>query len=258
MLMKISELSRIWGLKPHAVLHIGAHEGEEALDYESNGWLPVIWVEAQTDLVKKLRTRLDPRVHQVINAAVWDTNGIPMKFNLASNSQSSSLLSFGTHMRDYPEVTFTNAYEVKTQRLDSLLEGESVPNFLNLDIQGAEGMAIKGLGKELDKIDAIYTEINQKEVYLDCIMVEELDTLLRSAGFDRVATRWVLGRGWGDALYLRRSVHHVNAVQKAQNFQLNSRHLTLQLIGRLKYYINVLSSRIFPTSKVIRKKGNKA
>ena len=255
MLMKISELSRVWGLKPQGVLHIGAHEGEEALDYESHGWLPVIWVEAQTDLVMKLRRRLDPQLHRVINAAVWDTNGLHMKFNQASNSQSSSLLSFGTHLHDYPEVTFTNVFEVKTQRLDSLLDGHSVPNFLNLDIQGAEGMAIKGLGKEIDKIDAIYTEVNKKEVYLDCIMIGELDTLLRTAGFDRVATRWVLGRGWGDALYLRRSVHHINVVLKVQNVCLNMRHLFLQIIGRLKYYVKVLSNRGFPPNKNNRERG---
>ena len=242
--MNVEELTRIWGLKPSGVLHVGAHEGEEAFDYESHGWLPVIWFEAQPQLAKNLHERLDPKIHEVINAAVWDTNGIRMKFNLASNSQSSSLLSFGTHAHDYPEVSFTDEFEVETRRLDSLLEHHFIPNFLNLDIQGAEGMAIKGLGKELDKIDAIYTEINRKEVYLDCIMVKELDAILKIAGFERVATRWILGRGWGDALYLRRSVHRPNLVQKTLNAFLTAKHLVAQVIGITKREIKDVRDRI--------------
>jgi FkbM family methyltransferase len=249
MLMSVKELARVWALRPQGVLHVGAHEGEEALDYESHGWLPVIWIEAQPNLVKNLQERLDPEFHKVIKAAVWDKDGLEMKFNLASNSQSSSLLSFGTHEQDYPEVTYTNQFQVVTQRLDSILKLYQVPNFLNLDIQGAEGMAIKSLGKGLENVEAIYTEINRKEVYLGCIMVEELDVLLRAQGFKRVATRWVLGRGWGDALYLRSSAHKINTTQKVQNILLNSKHVAVQFKGIIKRTIKGAIVRLFSIIK---------
>ncbi|MBI3429121.1 MAG: FkbM family methyltransferase [Actinobacteria bacterium] len=232
--MNVKELSNVWGMKPNGVLHVGAHQGEEALDYEKFGWLPVIWIEAQPLLAKNLHERLDPEKHSVINATIWDQNGIKMKFKLASNSQSSSLLAFGTHAEDYPEVSYTEAFEVTTRRLDSLLSDVETPNFVNLDIQGAEGMALKGLGKSLNAIDAIYTEVNRKEVYLGCTMIKDLDIFLEDAGFSRVATRWILGRGWGDALYLRRTAYRPSLKQKVKALFFAQRHYQVQVVGNLK------------------------
>lgn len=232
--MNVEELSNVWGMKPNGVLHVGAHYGEEALDYEEFGWIPVIWVEAQPLLAKNLHDRLDPKKHSVINAAVWDQNGIRMKFKLASNSQSSSLLAFGTHAEDYPEVLYTEEFEVTTRRLDSFLSDGGGPNFVNLDIQGAEGMALRGLGKGLEAIDAIYTEVNRKEVYLGCTMIKDLDIFLEDAGFVRVATRWILGKGWGDALYLRRTAYHPSLRQKAKALLFAQRHYKVQVVGNLK------------------------
>ena len=231
MLMSIDELTKVWGLFPNGVLHVGAHLGEEASDYERFGWIPIIWVEAQPVLASKLHERLNPTIHSVINATVWDQDGVEMKFKLASNSQSSSLLAFGTHAVDYPEVSYTEEFEVTTQRLDTLLKDYAVPNFINLDIQGAEAMAIKGLGANLDSIEAIYTEINRKEVYLGCTKIKDLDTLLKNAGFHRVATRWVLGRGWGDALYLRRSQDRPVVKQKVLSFLFAAKHYGGQGVG---------------------------
>ena len=46
MYITVSELSKYWNIAPTGVLHVGAHLGEEASDYEKFGWAPVIWVEA--------------------------------------------------------------------------------------------------------------------------------------------------------------------------------------------------------------------
>lgn len=229
--MNVNELSRVWGLEPNGVLHVGAHLGEEALEYEKHQWLPVTWIEAQPALATQLAQNLDPEWHNVINAAVWDEDDIPLKLNIASNSQSSSLFPFGTHKQDYPEVTFIKEIMIETRRLDSIFKDVDVPSFLNLDIQGAEGMAIKGLGEKLQMVDAIYTEVNRKEVYLSCTTVDDLDEYLQIAGFKRVATRWIIGRGWGDALYLRRAAYKISLVQRAHNTLLASLHVILQLSG---------------------------
>ena len=39
---------------------------------------------------------------------------------------------------------------------------------MNLDIQEAELLALKGSDKILNYIDAIYTEVNLDEIYLNC------------------------------------------------------------------------------------------
>jgi hypothetical protein len=80
-------------------------------------------------------------------------------------------------------------------------------------------------------------------------MVEELDVLLRAQGFKRVATRWVLGRGWGDALYLRSSAHKINTTQKVQNILLNSKHVAVQFKGIIKRTIKGAIVRLFSIIK---------
>lgn len=205
MIITVLELSKYWNIAPTGVLHVGAHLGEEALDYEKFGWTPTIWVEAQPNLVQTLNSKLDSSRHKIIEAAIWEEDGVPLKLHVASNSQSTSLLNFGTHADSYPDITFVSEIEVTTVRLDSIIKTEEMPNFINLDIQGVELSAIKSLGKLLLSVDYIYTEVNKREVYEGCTLVAELEEHLLINGFKRVTSRWYLKEGWGDALYIRSS-----------------------------------------------------
>jgi FkbM family methyltransferase len=242
--MSLKEMSSVWGMNPNGVLHVGAHLGEEANDYESYGWLPVIWVEAQPDLVKSLRSKLHADRHQVFEAAVWDENDVKMTFLKANNSQSSSLLNFGSHSKSYPAIKMNEEFEVSTVRLDTLLGKNVIPNFANFDIQGAEGRAIISLGGRIDSIDAIYTEVNRKEVYLGCMQIDDMDNLLKSKGFERVAVRWVLGKGWGDALYLRKGVYTVSLGNRARKFGYILKFYRLQLFNQFIVSGKLLLQRI--------------
>lgn len=206
MYITVPELSKHWNIAPTGVLHVGAHLGEEASDYEKFGWSPVIWVEAQPSLVEILNSKLDTSKNKVIEAAVWEEDGVPLKLHVASNSQSTSLLNFGSHADSYPDITFTSEIDVVTKRLDSIIKPNEMPNFVNLDVQGVELSAIKSLGSLLEEVDYIYTEVNKEEVYEGCTLVKDLDGYLLGKGFKRVTTRWYLKEGWGDALYIRNSV----------------------------------------------------
>ncbi len=196
MLFTVSELNRNWGIKPNGVLHVGAHLGEEATEYELFGWQPVVWIEAQPNLAEELKSKLDPTFNCVIEAAVWHTNKVRLKLHVASNSMSSSLLDFGSHSESYPEITYVDEVEVLTKRIDSIIGPDKMPNFVNLDIQGAELPAIKGLGKLLGQVDYIFVEVNRREVYKNCTIVGDLDLFLSENDFKRVTTRWYLRQGW--------------------------------------------------------------
>ena len=205
MLISVSELSRNWGVTPNGVLHIGAHLGEEAQEYENFNWIPIIWVEAQPILVKKLESKFQHPNHRVINAAIWNEDNVSLKLHVASNSMSSSLLEFGSHASSYPEIQFVSEIEVLTKRIDTLIDATDMPNFLNIDIQGAELAAIQSLGDLITKVDYIFVEVNKREVYKECTKVGDLDSFLGDKGFNRVTTRWYIKQGWGDALYIRKS-----------------------------------------------------
>jgi hypothetical protein len=118
---------------------------------------------------------------------------------------SSSLLEFGSHSDSYPDITYVDEIQVETKRLDSILNDAEMPNFVNLDIQGAELRALKGLGNLINKVDYIFVEVNRREVYKDCTIVRDLDSFLSEKAFRRVTTRWYYKQGWGDALYIRKN-----------------------------------------------------
>ena len=79
-------------------------------------------------------------------------------------------------------------------------------NFLNLDIQGAELLALKGFGDLLVGIDYIYTEVNETDIYKDCALIGEIDQYL--SDFERVETAMTEFK-WGDALYRRKNEFNI-------------------------------------------------
>jgi hypothetical protein len=71
-----------------------------------------------------------------------------------------------------------------------------------LDIQGAELKALKGI-VDWRYIDAIFTEINYREMYKGCALEPEITEFLSNKGFVKVE-EVDTGCGWGDALYIKR------------------------------------------------------
>jgi FkbM family methyltransferase len=203
MLIPIRELKQYWGVEPTGTLHVGAHLGEERNDYQRYGFEPIIWIEAQPELAQALKLLVKPP-SIVIQAVVWNTDGEKLSFKITNNGQSSSVFDFGSHSDYYPEINVEETITLVSARLDSILPDNLKPNFLNLDIQGAEYQALEGLGKLLDKFDYVYSEVNRVQLYNDIREVAEIDSYLGDYGFVRVATSWT-NAGWGDALYLKRS-----------------------------------------------------
>lgn len=208
MLIPFSELFAKYKIKPIGAFHCGASSGQEISEYYKNGIKNTVWIEALREVYAKLLINILPYKNAIaINECVSDVNGKEVMFNVANNEgQSSSLLDFGTHTKEHPTVKFVNRVKMNTIRLDTLIEKYRLDmekyDFLNIDLQGAELMALKGMGKYLDGFKFLYLECNQRELYVGCPMVEELDKYLKPYGFVRVETKWT-GNGWGDCLMIK-------------------------------------------------------
>jgi FkbM family methyltransferase len=200
MLITVDEIMNSWNLNPSGVLHIGAHQAEESSSYKNHNWTPVIWVEANPSLIDQIKSII-PVEDTIVCAALWDIDDAEAKFNIANNGESSSLLKPLEHLEAHPQVQFAESIQVRTRRLDSLFT--NIPNFLNLDVQGAELRVLKGMGKLIDSVDFIYTEVNERELYADCAKISEIDEFLRIHGFKRICMRKAGSFGWGDAFYAR-------------------------------------------------------
>lgn len=206
MLIPFQNITSQYGT-PNGIIHIGAHAMEERQDYFDKDVRNVIWIEANPALSEQNKQNISP-TEKVFEFAASDTDGEVYDFNLTNNGQSSSILELGLHKHHHPHVHVTETIKVTSKRIDTLLTEESIDikgyNFINLDIQGAELLALKGFGDLLKDVKYIYTEVNTNYVYKNCCLIEELDDYLSLFGFDRVATVMTHAE-WGDALYVNKN-----------------------------------------------------
>jgi len=74
---------------------------------------------------------------------------------------------------------------VNCHRLDSVMQKHGVENvdIIWMDLQGAEMLALKGLGDYLKNVKYIYTEVTYKEIYSGQVMFEELNSFLKDNNF---------------------------------------------------------------------------
>lgn len=207
MLIPFDYLFKKYRIKTPCVLHLGANSGQEAEAYHDQGIKRVIWVEAISRLYVKLAHHIQQFPGQIaLLACVSDTDGKKVTFHEASNDgQSSSFLELGTHAQEHPSVTYVKSSEMWTARVDTLLKDLSISipsgSFLNVDLQGAELLALCGMGELLWQFDYAYIEVNTRELYKGCPHVFAIDRYLAKYGFEGKEEK-MTGSGWGDRLYV--------------------------------------------------------
>lgn len=205
------------GVRPTALLHVGAHHGEERNSYLSLGWEAIAWVDALPSAVANLRERIghSPK-ERIYEGAAFSSAGLALDFHVASNGESSSILEFQEHADVYPDITEVNQLAVQTICLSDVHDAYRQElgltfDFVNLDIQGAELAALMGLGPRLACYKWVYSEVSTRQLYKGQPKLADLDEFLALRGFRRVVTAIHQPEGWGDALYV--SERHYSRVR---------------------------------------------
>lgn len=206
MLMDMKSLLEKYNIKPKEILHIGAHLGEEAGQYYASKIPKVTWVEANPDVLSKLQYNIYRYNNQsLIWALVTDVDDDLINFNVTNyDGMSSSVFQFGEHVKYSPDTIFTHTLPMRTTTLDTLCRRfELKPDFLCMDIQGAELLALKGAKTMLGSVNWIYLEVSTHETYLGGATMLELDKFLGPT-FARKETCLHMHAGThGDAFYVR-------------------------------------------------------
>jgi len=188
-------------------IHVGANVGEERDWYALQGFTKVIWFEPNRDLFSRLEANIEMYPGQdAFNFGIHDElrNGI---LHISNNDgQSSSLLEFGTHAINHPNVKYIGDQSILLRRLDwffsATYKNIDHYNFLNVDVQGVELNVLKSFGSLIEKMDYIYAEVNEEEVYKGGACICDIDEYLHLHGFKRVET-YITKAKWGDALYIK-------------------------------------------------------
>ncbi len=204
MLIPTEVLYRKYNLKINGILHIGAHTCEELRSYNNVGVSAenIIWIEADPKVVERIK-----HIPNVFNSVISDVDDKEMEFMITNNEESSSLLNLKEHMKYYPEIIEINRLKVKTVTVDTFYQRNNLDptkyNFVNMDIQGAELMALKGMTQSLPFVNYLYLEVNIRELYEGCGLMYQIDEFLATYGFERRELS-LTNDGWGDAFYIKK------------------------------------------------------
>jgi FkbM family methyltransferase len=165
-IMKLAKLAKDLGVSPRGVIHVGAHEGQEASDYDE---LKQLYIEPIPSLAKLLRDKgLD-----VLEVALSNYTGTS-DFYITDFDQGSSLLLPLEH-------SIQNKITVNVDTLENVVSDSSPYNCLVIDVQGAELNVLKGT--KVEKFDLIICETNSRERYSGSPVHEDIVGYMKNNGF---------------------------------------------------------------------------
>lgn len=232
-----------YNISPKGIIHIGAHYAEESTIYARCGTERVLWIEGNPSLLPIIQDNISIYTqNNVFQALLSDTDDDEIIFNITNASMSSSILALGTHKELYPDIKVEKELVLYSSRIDTFVKKIKIIineyDFVNIDIQGAELLALKGFGDLLDNINYIYTEVNIDNVYEGCPLLDEMDEFLTLKGFQRVELS-LKYKSWGDAFYIRKNTTKSNL----QKTVLESK----SLIKKFKENKNSINTEVKPS-----------
>lgn len=162
---------------------------------------------------------------------------------------------------EYPVETYIQD-EIITHchRLDSIMNKYGIPNvdILWMDLQGAELLALKGLGNHLQNVKYIHTEVSYKEIYSGQVMFKELNDFILSNDF---AIKNILSlTGWQEDIIYEKE--NDLAKYEAKLFSQNGEDgITMEIINRLNikngFYVEFGSQNAAEcNTRILREKYN--
>jgi FkbM family methyltransferase len=184
------------------IMHIGGHLAEESGFYRTIN-RKVLWVEANPDLYEELKLIIQPCAGQIaINALITDKENQEYTFHISNllRGASSSIYEFGeyhtgekslwkdVHMQLWgTDFKMVQSIILQSKTIEMLYRENSIDNkeydFLVLDIEGAELLALKGAGERLANFKHIWLEVSTVEFHKNGVLWPEIHLFLTQFGF---------------------------------------------------------------------------
>lgn len=175
-------------LPPLVVVDVGALPLEDSSEIYApllkRGKVMLYAFEANDEGCAKLAARLGPP-HEVFPVIVGDGNPATFHHNAAAMTDSlfapnMTFLSRFSGISELVEPTHTES--VETHRLDDLISATEI-DFLKMDVQGGELLVLDGASRLTPTALAVHSEVEFVPIYIDQPLFADIDTRLRSLGF---------------------------------------------------------------------------
>lgn len=200
------------------VLHLGADRGGELPQYAEMGVDKVVWIEANPEVYQELLDNLnimniDSVESLPYNQLITDQDDVLTEFNLYYNFDAGYLVGnkgMSSILKADPSWWGSGCYrgsiQLNSLTLDTFLERNNLGynyDLLNMDIQGAELMAIKHGTKLLENVKYINCEVTFYDLqYINAPYYDELRDYFGLFGFTPVHTE-MSAPNWGDVIFAK-------------------------------------------------------
>lgn len=158
-------------------------------------------------------------------------------------NKSSSLLPPSEKMKEHTSwLNFDRELHVTTARLDQYCAQHNIDHidFIHMDVQGAELMVLQGAGAMLQRITAIWLEVEAVELYKNQPLRTDVEAFMQANSF--VCVKSTVDQIAGDQLYVNRKIVGEEKVQAL--LRLNARLARIKRWKHRYYRVrNLLSGK---------------
>jgi FkbM family methyltransferase len=228
MMIEFKDIIKKFNLQIKGVVHVGAHEGCETVNYVEQKIEKVILIEANPYRFKNLKKSIETgryctwccpltysffdkvqaeilKKYIVYNYAISDKKEGLLKFNLSNYDGGVDSLfkinQFGVES-SWINYEHVDQVEVQTTTLDNLIKNKNEYNFLNIDVEGAELLVLKGSVDLLSNIDYIMLESQDVQRFDGSCLKTEVIEFLKKFNFNLVEY-FDTGKQWGDCFFIK-------------------------------------------------------
>lgn len=192
------------------IFECGSHDGLDTLALY-NHYLPkkIYSFECNPEAIAlhKMNVNGNPFI-TLVEKAVYNENKVidfyatDMERSIDKNLGASSVLWH----RDNKVEFFQKKIQVEAIRLDDFMKANKVEHIdlLCMDLQGAEMIALEGLGDMIHNVRYIISEVSFEHYYKGDVLFKEIRRYLDDRGFNLLIGSGLLGNrleGWTDCLF---------------------------------------------------------
>lgn len=231
-LKNIFDLDYLQQVPRRGIIHVGADIGQEVPLYFEYGFKKVMLIEANPEKYDVLRKKFDRHSNVTLfNYAACDKE-IIVDFHIHTSRTGSTEPASILPMKRFKEIVKTlhtpRTIKVPAITLDALFGRHGIAaedyNFINIDIQGAESLALAGATKVISAMDAIICEVNVVELYENGALEADIIALLSRHGFERrhavyhtLYDEISTFPAWGECLFVKRRAAMQDATQSCSS-----------------------------------------
>lgn len=195
--------------EPEIILEIGSRDAIQSIEFSRLFPKAKIYAfECYSPCIKMcINNTKDYKNIEIVQKAVSNKNGkikfYPISRNIGAGSLFKITKEYG-HDCKFPQEELI----VDTIRIDTWAKERGIKkvDLVWIDLQGAEYEAFEGMGELLPNVQSIYTEVENKELYIGQKLMNDVSRLLNKKGFSLLKYTQVSAHLWGNAIYLNNNL----------------------------------------------------